>query len=81
MKRQFGRDPGADNYGRHALRHPGGDLHQRDVLKLINSVRTLSHGIHPTRVREDYVGTHRVSWWDSDITTPLMASDGFRVSR
>ena len=40
-----------DGYGRHALREPGGGDGQRDVLHLVA-------GVHPTRLRDDYIGRH-----------------------
>lgn len=58
MNRGFGRDTG-DVYGRHALRNPGGDSVQRDVLHVLTY--PLARWIHPTRVRADYVGSHRVT--------------------
>jgi hypothetical protein len=54
LSRSFGRDPGADTYGRHALIEPGGDNWQVDVIKL-----TGSEGIALNAVSPSYVGRHR----------------------
>jgi hypothetical protein len=63
--RQFGRDSG-DMYGRHALVNPGGDNRQIDVLALVLGH---PHGyvFNPTRLSDDYVGSHRASWWDAQV--------------
>jgi hypothetical protein len=59
--RQFGRDSG-DMYGRHALREPGGDNRQRDVLHLVPASAIRTDLFDP-----DYVGVHRASWWDAQV--------------
>jgi hypothetical protein len=56
LSRSFGRDPGADTYGRHALIEPGGDNRQVDVIKL-----TGSGGIDLNAVSPSYVGRHRLA--------------------
>jgi hypothetical protein len=79
--RQFGRDSG-DTYGRHALREPGGDNRQRDVLHVIDLGALYADGwrLHPQRIDADYIGRHRaVTPCESLIRwahlEPLRASD------
>jgi hypothetical protein len=62
LSRSFGRDPGGDTYGRHALIEPGGDNRQVDVIKL-----TGSEGIDLNAVSPSYVGKHRRTQWPNRI--------------
>lgn len=55
-RRTYGRD--GDTYGRHALREPGGDNRQIDVLHIINPPERDRYRIHPTRFDPDYIGRH-----------------------
>jgi hypothetical protein len=66
--RTFGRD-----YGRHALATPGGDNRQRDVLHILGPLQV--RAFHPTRLNPDYVGAHRVPWWDMQIDYPLTLTE------
>jgi hypothetical protein len=58
-RRSYGRD--GNTYGRHVLTAPGGDNVQRDVFHILGAPgNTQFRGrLHPTRIREGYVGAHR----------------------
>ena len=57
--RTFTHDVDGCWYGRHALRRPGGDNVQRDVLHVIPPRYRIARGINPTRFNPDYIGVHR----------------------
>ena len=60
-QRTFTHDVDGCWYGRHALRKPGGDNVQRDVLNVIPPRYRIARGINPTRFDSDYIGAHRVA--------------------
>lgn len=65
LLRSFGRDPGADTYGRHALITPGGDNRQVDVIRLVGTDGPIP--INLNSVSPSYIGRHRVKYWDALI--------------
>lgn len=56
-----------DAYGRHALIQDGpGANPQHDVSRFIVGL------VHLTRFDPDYLGRHRVTWWDIQIDGPVI---------
>lgn len=73
MTRTYGRD--GDTYGQHALVNPGGDNTQRDVLHIVPPRLRDAYRIHPTLYNPEYVGTHRVTWWNAQEDYPVLLSE------